>query len=483
MRPPSTLVALLLAVLALTVSDSARAASPESATGCALPRAEIDSGVHLQGDYDYLKFPRGKAKVLVLQVDFSDAPGTEDARAEVDATRPAGAILRSASFGRFQVEVDGIPKWFRMPKPKADYKGFATTLVTDAIRTADAEVDFSGYDFVLAAVPPGSGQVALAGVLREADAIRADGNAIRFFARIYSGEPTTAAHELSHTFGLTDLYGAEAGDRGRYVGIWDTMSFGRRFGYLAWHKWKLGWLDPGQIDCVTRAGTTEHTLAPAAAGAGTKAVAIRTGPHTVLVAENRQSVATDQGLCTTGILVYSVDATVGHAQGPIRVLPAKPDDNVTGCGRLHNAPFNAGDVASYADPATGVTIEALANGPGGYRVRVTRSDSYSPPAFDAAVQAEFSLSRHLRATAQLWSVAAECMGKVKVRVERRSGKRYRTVATARSRSGGTAKLRLRDRAGDYRANVKGSKTAAVRCAAARTDDVSHRHKRKRSKRR
>ena len=56
------------------------------------------------------------------------------------------------------------------------------------------------------------------------------------------------AHETGHVFGLPDLYSYKPGtgrykDNQKYVGFWDLMGWpGAGSEYLAWHKYKLGWL-------------------------------------------------------------------------------------------------------------------------------------------------------------------------------------------------------------------------------------------------
>lgn len=481
MRGVAGVVGAGLLAVALALTGSARASTPESAARCALPQAPgLDSGVHLQGDFDYLMLPRGRARALILQVDFEDAPGTADPGQEVDAAAASGPWYRAASHGEFALEVDGVRRWLRMPEPKGAYTGTSTKLVTHAIRAADPDVDFSDVDIVLAAMPPGSGMVALAGALRQGDGIVADGKEIRHFARIYSGAWSTAAHEMAHTFGLIDLYSSEPGGPPKHVGVWDLMSLNKRHGFFAWHKWKLGWLDPGQIDCVTQAGVTEHTLAPLAADGGTKAVAIRTGEHSAIVAENRQPGGHDDGLCNYGVLVYRVDTTVGWGQGPIKVLPAKEDTDRNTCGRLHNAPYNAGDVATFHDPGAGVAIEAVGSAADGYRVRVGSARSYEPPPFAAAVRVGLRLRRHLRAIVTAWSVVAECRTG-KVTVQRKRGSRHRTAGRVAVKASGKGRKRLRDRAGRYRAVAPERSAGGAVCAEATSDYVRHRHKRKRKR--
>ena len=103
---------------------------------------------------------------------------------------------------------------------------------------------------------------------------------------------------------------------------------------LAWSRWQLGWLQPDQIQCVTDQHTTV-TLHPVAdPGQGTVMVAIPVSESEVIVVENRRKIGYDRGtdqvqqngaqttipaLATEGVLVYTVDATLGSGDLPLKV--------------------------------------------------------------------------------------------------------------------------------------------------------------------
>ncbi|HEU5108762.1 MAG TPA: hypothetical protein VFT95_09415, partial [Micromonosporaceae bacterium] len=176
-------------------------------------------------------------------------------------------------------------------------------------------------------------------------------------------------HESGHTFSLPDLYAYAGGHP--FVGGWDLMGLisGPAPDNLAWHKWKLGWLDTAQLGCVNAPGTTQHTLTPLSAPGGVKAVVVRTGTTTALVAEVRTRAGLDAAACDTGVLIYRVDSAVNSGSGPVRVVDAHPA--TAACGDpLGDATFDlgAGEVSSYAE--AGVRFDLLARG---YTLRVTRT--------------------------------------------------------------------------------------------------------------
>ena len=67
--------------------------------------------------------------------------------------------------------------------------------------------------------------------------------------------------------------------------------------YMAWNKWKLGWLDDPDFGCLATDGSAEYTLCPVATpsdgGLTKKGVVVRTGPTTAIVAELRAPLGND----------------------------------------------------------------------------------------------------------------------------------------------------------------------------------------------
>ncbi|WP_338491262.1 hypothetical protein [Streptomyces sp. SJL17-4] len=63
-----------------------------------------------------------------------------------------------------------------------------------------------------------------------------------------------------------------------------------------------------QVVCRASAGSDTVYLTAVEYGSGTKMAVIRTGPGTACVVESRGAVQADGGACSTGALVYKVDA-------------------------------------------------------------------------------------------------------------------------------------------------------------------------------
>ncbi|MHC3474322.1 M6 family metalloprotease domain-containing protein [Streptomyces sp. 7R007] len=410
-------VAALASVTALTlaVSTSAgtgRLTSPSAAGPAALARGsalapclisgdhtvQMSEGVPTAGGYSR---STGTVRALTLMVDFPDAPGPGSAMDRFREFFPqTQRWFRTASYGRLDYRPETpVRHWLRMPKPFRSYgiergapfdPGYRD-LVQDIVTAADPRVDFRSYDFLNVLITPNAGPSALDTVLSvtfagNTDAPVADGvpvaNASFVYSRQDDGSGSYAQtgyrvlpHENGHVFGLPDLYTQEGGGA---VGHWDIMSedWGANNDLLGWHKWKLGWLDPSQIDCAATPGTTEYTLTPLARTGGPKLVFVPLDRRTGYAVELRTREGNDESVCRPGVLVYKVDADVDTGMGPVKVYDSQRDSG--GCTRspnvhaeLSDAPFEPGE--EFTDPGRGVRIAvAGVDGEGNYRVRVSR---------------------------------------------------------------------------------------------------------------
>ncbi len=189
-------------------------------------------------------------------------------------------------------------------------------------------------------------------------------------------------HEVGHAFGLPDLYYTGENGRPPPVGHWDPMDedWGPTDDFLAWHKWKLGWLRDGQVHCVPRtaaagshSGST-HTLTPTTTAGGVKLVAVPLSATRAITVEARDRGPLDPAVCRPGVLVASVDAATATGTGPVHVADATPGS--AGCATddpnvdpaLSDATYRTGQTFA----AEGVTVEVLGQDRAGrWRVRVT----------------------------------------------------------------------------------------------------------------
>ena len=324
----------------------------------------------------------GTLHALLLFVDFSDAPGDPgqlDYLAHAFGDAPQ-LWFNQASYGRLQLSVTPLAHWLRMPAPSTSYNvkrlgdyAAYTAYLQQAIALADPLTDFHGYDIVYVVSSPGSAIYTAPAWIGSPPAplAVADGVAIHEAA----GEPSSLtqisrlrspglefAHETGHMLGLLDLYDFNAygfAPQFDFVGSWDLMSdldLGQ--GPFAWERWQLGWLDSTQVRCVDRGSTLQTDLTPIESLGGLKMIVIRDPSNTKVatVIENRQPIANDSALCYAGALVTNIRNDIQTGYGPIRVVPAHPDDTTQDdrCGFMNRSALAPGE--SLTDPLTGSQI-------------------------------------------------------------------------------------------------------------------------------
>ncbi|MET7593615.1 M6 family metalloprotease domain-containing protein [Streptomyces sp. NPDC005481] len=279
-----------LTALAATSLVTAPALAEPLAAPCVLKRTPAH---HSEGvDTWNASYPRPTRALDAVMVflSFPDSePTTTPAELTADYFPSTTRFFERASYGKFTLRPHPRRQWIRMPRPSTAYAirrdwnaAHRGAYLRDALRAADAGVDFSRYDIVyLVADPDAPGVDSDATKVVNLDTpLRADGKEIRRVVTVFEKHPPdrlVLAHETGHVFDLPDLYHRPSdgkGDWDTHVGDWDLMGsqFGLSPDLFGWHKWKLGWLEPRQVSCVSGSGSTRLTLEPLGTGpAGTAA--------------------------------------------------------------------------------------------------------------------------------------------------------------------------------------------------------------------
>ncbi|MCE3033303.1 M6 family metalloprotease domain-containing protein [Streptomyces sp. CMSTAAHL-2] len=410
LRSTAAVCTTLSALAATSIFTGPSVAEPFSTAPCALHRTEAH---HSEGvdswDSDYTRPTRALDAVMIF-LSFPDGtPRTTPAELTADHFPQTSRYFEQASYGRFTVRPHPLTHWLRMPRPSTAYairRDWAAedraAYLNDAFKVADKVVDFSRYQVVyLVADPDAPGVDSDATKVVNLDTpLHVDGTDVRRVVTVFEKHPPdrlVLAHESGHVFDLPDLYHRPAdgkGDWDTYVGDWDLMGsqFGLSPDLFAWHKWRLGWLDPRQVMCVRGAGPTRITLEPLAAGPGipvqgtggapafglgdgVKLAVVRTGPDSALAFEARVAAGNDRATCREGILVYRVRSGAESGGGPIEVVDAHPhtsacpDDSVY--PPLADAPVALGE--SFTVPGEGVKVEVEdRTAAGAWTVRITQ---------------------------------------------------------------------------------------------------------------
>ena len=423
-------------LVSLVVATAPAGAAPDPPNACKIERPDGLWPPYFYEDYwntythggfnsDWVAHPRpvGTVKAVVLFVDFEDAQASKVTQVSpIDYTQPqpyweflkaSVPWFSTASYGRFNLEVTPIYKWYRMPKKstewRMDYRSNdpARRLSAEgqgeftaaAGAAADADVDFSQYDLIYTV--PARNQTAIASspeLNNYAHQIVADGNDLgngdNFGSDMWSWGYKLLNHETGHAMSLVEGYNAGSGGTFRFMGQWDLMGniSGNAPDYIAWNKWKLGWINDDEVDCVASDGVTEHTLsanALAPDGASKKLVAIRTGQNTTLVAELRAPLGVDSAAggntaryCESGgVLLYTVDTTLRNGLGVYKVLDAMPGSTGWGCSdETSISTMGRGQrrgPSHFEVPDLGVTFELTSLSADGTHasLKVTRKDT------------------------------------------------------------------------------------------------------------
>jgi M6 family metalloprotease-like protein len=360
-----TLAAVAIAALAAVATSAGSAGAP--ASPCAPPLIGVGAIGEGANNPDLMPSTVGQLRILALFVDYPDARGARLPAADYgEAAERLRRWYEQVSYGRLRIDLELVPHWLSMRHPTAHYAGERVREVfAEAVSIVDPEVDFSRVDALY--VTPSTGADGGWIVITD-DPLSADGKRLG----VWGWNPLESAiHEMGHVLGLPDLYV----NRVPWTFYrWDVMAGGGRpSGLFAWHRWKLGWLDPTQIACLSARGTVEATVTPVETPGGVKAVVVRTA-RAAYVAEVRQKIGEDATICKTGVLVYEVDLT--GARRPIWLYSALAEDTraAGSCGGRWRAPFDIGrgQVARFV--VGGVRFQLLRKLPdGSYRIRATRS--------------------------------------------------------------------------------------------------------------
>ncbi|MCB5167890.1 M6 family metalloprotease domain-containing protein [Streptomyces bambusae] len=388
----TSLTALAAMSLVAGPADAASGAVP-----CALTRTSAHHSLGLDTWNTAYPKPARTLNAVMVFLSFPDArPHTTPEELAADHFPATSRFFEQASYGKFRLVPHPGAAWIPMPKPSTAYRikrdwapEDRAAYLRDAVAAADRTVDFSRYDVVYFVADPDAPGVDsdATKVVNFDRPVRADGADLWRIVTVFEQHPpdrNVLAHETGHVFDLPDLYHRPTdgkGDWDTHVGDWDVMGsqFGMAPDLFAWHKWKLGWLEPDQVDCV-RSGTSLHTLqslgAPPARGArgGTRLAVVRTGENSAIAVEARGSAGNDEGTCTEGVLIYRVRNEAPSGGGPVEVLDTHPDTEACWDDSVYpalaDAPLDVGE--AYTVPGDGIRVEVADRTPSGdWIVKIT----------------------------------------------------------------------------------------------------------------
>jgi M6 family metalloprotease-like protein len=390
----------LLSALAAAQPQDQRPLQPSAGNACKLRTRSrgLSEGFldpNAGGGRTRLAPTTGVLRAAMVFVDFPDAPANDTTASLYDTFFPGAADwFAQSSYGRLKLDVQADRRRFhRMPQAQAAYgwtrAGARVGLyIRDALSALAAEKEdapkFGAVD-VLYLVPTRAAELITFSPTSMQPVTLPDG--ARAGAVVTYGQDLhwkwgfkVLNHETGHTMGLPDLYPSDSTGlaRGAWAGGFDIMGLinGTSPELLAWHKWKFGWVDDGQVDCVSAPGTSKHVIAPIEVPGGVKMAAVRLSDTAALAFEVRSGLGHDKGACAEGLLPYVVDVLGANSRSPpILVLNTHPGDegcHLTRGGQLNGAPVNFAKGERSVDlPKYGVRVVIDKVVDGNYHITLT----------------------------------------------------------------------------------------------------------------
>jgi M6 family metalloprotease-like protein len=296
----------------------------------------------------------GVVRIIVLVVEFDDKAFNLTVSA-VDLTlfHRLSDYITSISYGKLRIEgaVAGI---FHLPELMSTYgadngiiDGDSATgvrtyqVVEDALKAADASVDFSDYQYLMI-VHAGQGEESNPKITQNIWSVAyVGGITFKTNERSYDraaivpeSEGRDAdvlgpyAHEFLHLLGLPDLYNTEdarTGDAGKWDvmarGVWNGNPPGSAPSHpTAWSKIVLGWIEARQIAEVSSGQNCTAYVDPVERrSSNLKAVKIPLSESLYYMTEYR-SRALDSGLPDEGVLITLIDLRGTVSGGVITII-------------------------------------------------------------------------------------------------------------------------------------------------------------------
>ena len=213
-------------------------------------------------------------------------------------------VLRGDVYGRFSLSIESVDRWLQLPDPAATYfdgaYDFRLKLFSHAVAAADPYVDFSRYQFAIV-VPtsrfPGglnNGWAKMPGYGRARRGRDSTGRAAdRGHQSVRPGRRPRRQPRVHALDGASDLYYDDGSTRGQGpMSSMPGLPAIPRVHLLGWHKWRLRWLDPAQLTCLSSPGMREETLTAIARQGGKKLVVVPMSASSAYVVEARTKTGT-----------------------------------------------------------------------------------------------------------------------------------------------------------------------------------------------
>ncbi len=273
-------------------------------------------------------------------------------------------------------EADVIPEG--MEGGNYESRKYLRPFIDKVTAAIDPLVDFTDVDVILFGTPSAEIVVDSLHIFgqTEVPAYTNEGTIYDMFSlgrRIYEHKESLPgwaqyAHEFGHSLGMPDLRDWSQDDKNtKYIvnpmfghDVMDNADSGSR-SISGWMKWVQGWLDDSQVTCVDAANVDSdyYKLNPAnIVGAESELLTVKLSETKLLAVEStrwdsRFDLRSTQE--TDGIIVYIVDSTLGHHEGPLKLLSPRDiteylsDNHVWPDWRVLDVILGVGDSVTYGE--------------------------------------------------------------------------------------------------------------------------------------
>ena len=294
------------------------------------------SGTRSSGFPRPAQFPSatGQLRVLVVPVNFNDLFfSSVDARSIEATYAKANSYFVAQSGGRASVSVTVAPSaaWVDLgttiegsgftnpPQPQWDGSIFYRKVVDQYLQKNSV----AGYDVVAVMSAPSnrfySAQAHPAGATTYATGKNFTGMLIVGGSVPYWN---VLAHEIGHAWlGYEDLY-LFSSQKEAPLGKWDLMSqTGTELS--GWSRFLASWIDASAVRCASPTATSRHYLTAMNSESGNtrpRLLVVPLSASSAIVADYRAPNTWSSDLKTATLVVYRVDTTVDHGNGPITLV-------------------------------------------------------------------------------------------------------------------------------------------------------------------
>jgi len=348
------------------------------------------SSINVFSDQDYPN-PIGLQNILVIPIQFIDEKSVTSHDSFTNIVNEMNEYFKEVSYNKISLEIDILDNWIDLPhdlsyygkdrhQPGDDEGGNSQgrlQLVFDAVKSADKNIDFSEYDYLILVhsakdqekTNPNKKDNNIWSYSYWGLSIPTQDGEVITRASIVSEESPLGVwiHEYLHQLGeLPDLWSSEFNDH--FVGIWSPLDMGVTLGVplgsspphlTSWSKIKLGWINPLSLSL----NKSKFIIGPIESSQSEfhQAAMLTLPDGTYYLIEVREKVGFDESLPSEGVLIY----LVGKNGIPKVLIPRENEDNIF----KSNSILKVGD--SISNTLYNLEIEVISESFHGYEIQIS----------------------------------------------------------------------------------------------------------------